>query len=173
MKPVAGRTATGQRLDGDKDETVTVAASFHSDRSWRFDVPPDRLWDRINSTSEYPSWWPWLREFDGAGPIAEGGRWTCAVSPPLPYTVRFVVEFRRVKVGRAVESEIHGDIAGWAHLTIDDRPDGSSARLVSALRPTNLLLWSVGSVARPLVQYGHDWILDEGRRQFVTRAFDD
>ncbi len=150
-----------------------MAASFHSDRSWHFDVPPDQLWERVNATSEYPSWWPWLHEFDGTGPITEGSRWSCAVSPPLPYTVRFVIEFRRVFVGRAVESEISGDIAGWARLTIDDRHDGSSARLESALHPTNLLLRGVGSLARPLIEFGHDWILDEGRRQFVTRAFHD
>jgi hypothetical protein len=42
---------------------------------------------------------------------------------------------------------------------------------VSALRQANPLLRGFGMVARPLVEYGHDWILDEGRRQFVERAF--
>lgn len=148
-----------------------MPAAFRSDRSWRFAVPKAELWERLNATEDYPSWWPWLREFDAGGRMVEDERWSCAVSPPLPYMVRFAIRFDRVDPGRVVETTISGDIEGVARLTLDDDDGGSSARLVSSLRPANPLLRSFGVVARPLVEYGHDWILDEGRRQFVSRAF--
>lgn len=152
-------------------ETGRVPAMFRSDRRWRFDVPRDELWDRINATEEYPDWWPWLRDFDADAGLERGSSWRCAVSPPLPYVVRFVIGFDHVEVGRVVETTVTGDVDGSARLTLDDDGTGSRARLVSALRPANPLLRGFGAVARPLVEYGHDWILDEGRRQFVERAF--
>jgi len=145
--------------------------TFHSDRSWRFDVGRDRLWDRITTTDEYTQWWPWLQAFEPDGGVVPGQRWTCTVAPPLPYRVRFEVHFVDVVPGHHVESTVSGDIGGHARLTIDDDGDGTRARLVSDLHPTNRLLRGFGLVARPLVEYGHNWILDEGRRQFAERAF--
>jgi len=147
-----------------------ATASFRSDRSWSFPIGPDDLWERIVATDEYRTWWPWLRQFDGGGGLASGERWTCVVAPPLPYTVRFHIDFDAVEPTRLVESTVSGDIAGTARLTIEPETDGSLARLVSSLHPTNPLLRGVGVVARPLVEFGHNWILDEGRRQFVDRA---
>lgn len=173
---LSGVTAGARRSRAHDDrggENDAVPAPFRSDRSWQFGVPREALWEHINATAEYPSWWPWLREFDCSGPIVEGGRWSCAVVPPLSYTVRFTIEFGRVEVGRVVDAVITGDIEGTARLTIESRSDGSNARLVSSLRPSNPLLRGFATVARPLVGYGHDWILDEGRRQFVERAFGD
>ena len=152
-----------------------VSPIFRSDRMWEFDVPVDVLWDRINAVGEYRSWWPWLRELDASDAIAEGGSWACVVSPPLPYSVRFDVHFDRVETYRSVDSTVRGDIEGSARLTLNegrsDGRSGASARLVSQLRPANPLLRGFGLVARPLVEHGHDWILDQGRRQFVERAF--
>jgi len=147
-------------------------ASFRSDRSWRFDVPREELWHRIVSTDEYRRWWPWLRSFEPDGGLAANRRWTCVVAPPLPYTVRFHIHFDRVDPGHLVESIVTGDIGGTARLTIDDDGAGSRAQLVSALHPNNALLQGFGIIARPLVEHGHNWILDQGRRQFVERAFD-
>lgn len=149
-----------------------MADPFRSDRSWRFDVGRDELWERIAATDDFPSWWPWLREFEATGALATHERWSCVVSPPLPYTVRFDVAFDLVDPARLVHATVTGDIGGQARLLLDDDGDGSVARLVSSLRPTNVFLRGFGLVARPLVEHGHDWILDEGRKQFVERAFE-
>ncbi len=146
--------------------------SFHSDRSWSFDVGCDDLWARICSTNDYSEWWPWLRAFDAGQGLVEAERWTCTVAPPLPYTVRFHVHLDRVEAARTVNARVSGDIAGTARLTIEPAALGAStARLVSALHPTNPLLRGFGIVARPMVEFGHNWILDQGQRQFVERAF--
>jgi hypothetical protein len=144
---------------------------FHSDRSWTFRVPPEELWTRIAATEHYCSWWPWLRDFDGAAGIEKGATWWAEVAPPLPYVVRFAIDFDRVEDGRSIDTTIDGDIRGWARLTVDDHVDGCHARLESSLAPANRVLRGFGAIARPLVEWGHDWVLDEGRRQFVQRAF--
>jgi hypothetical protein len=148
-----------------------VTRPFRSDRDWTFEVGVDELWDRLSSYDRYCDWWPWLRRFDPDGGFADGASWACEVAPPLPYVVRFTVELERVEPGRAAFASVHGDVSGEAQLTVEPlTPTRSSARLRSRLAPSNPVLRGFGAVARPLVEWGHDWVLDQGRRQFVERA---
>lgn len=145
--------------------------AFNSDRAWDFDIGPDQLWERIAAVNRYESWWPWLRRLEAPGGLSQGSEWACEVSPPLPYTVRFRLQLDKVDPGSDVHALVRGDIGGEALLTVEGNGHGSTARLQSQLYPTNLLLRRAGQVARPLIEWGHDWVLDEGCRQFVRRAF--
>lgn len=147
-----------------------MARSMGSDRSWRFDVAPDELWAALGDVDRYRSWWPWLRRFAAGDGFAEHARWDCVVAPPLPYVVRFQVHLEEVVPAEVVRAEICGDIAGRATLTISDAPGGSTARLRSELRPTDPVLQRVAWLSPPIVRWGHDWVLDRGRRQFVERG---
>jgi uncharacterized protein YndB with AHSA1/START domain len=156
-----------------------LVPTFRSDRSWRFDVAVDDLWSRLTATDRYPEWWPWLADFDADRGFRAGSSWTCTVVPPLPYRIRFRLSLDEVEPARLVTARISGDIRGDAVLTVgpaavvgDGGSDGGSeARLRSRLSPANPLLQGVGVTARPLVLRGHDWVLDNGQRQFVERAF--
>lgn len=148
-----------------------MGRTFTSDRSWAFDIGVDELWERLTAVDEYPTWWPWLRGFDVEGGFSAESRWHCVVAPPLPYVVRFSIELDRVEPPRFAAASVLGDIRGHAQLTVEERAgDLSRARLTSALSPADPLLRRVASVASPLVRWGHDWVLDQGRRQFVERG---
>ena len=144
--------------------------SFRSDRSWHFAVSPEELWDCLTVTDDYPQWWPWLRRFRPDGGFRRGARWSCTVSPPLPYDVQFSVLLDEVDPARRVSARVDGDVRGDAVLTVEGDTSGCTARLRSNLAPTNPVLRSFGTVARPLVRWGHDWVLDQGQRQFVDRG---
>lgn len=142
-----------------------------SDRWYSFDATRQRVWDAFGSTGDYQSWWPWLQEF-GGGPFAEGARWECVVSPPLPYLVRFTITLVAVHEARSVRATVEGEIAGRAEIELVDDRDGASCRLhlTSELAPTQPALRLVAIAARPVVRRGHDWVLDTGARQFRERA---
>jgi hypothetical protein len=144
-----------------------------SDRRYRFDVDNETLWTAIEATGDYRNWWPWLRRLDAKG-LIEGDTWKCVVQPPLPYALRFTVCLDRVVPGRLAVASIGGEIEGDARLEIDPEPDGDGchARLVSHLSPVNGMLKSVARWARPLAQFGHDWVLDTGARQFRARVIE-
>jgi hypothetical protein len=151
-----------------------MSRPFRSDRTWSFPVPQHELWDRIATVENYPTMWPWLRSFDGTDGLRDGAHWTCEVAPPLPYVVRFGIHFHDVDPGSLASTTVDGDIRGWARLDVHPTSSGCVARLCSELEPANALLRGFGRVARPVVEWGHDWILDQGRQQFVERvAFDD
>lgn len=142
---------------------------FDSDRRWDFDEPAPALWARISQVDQYERWWPWLRRFDPGEGLVDGARWRCEVAPPLPYVVRFRLHLT-VEDDRIL-STVSGDIRGEAELRVDERADGGcTARLRSHLAPANPLLRGVGRVARPMVEWGHDWVLDQGQRQFVEQS---
>lgn len=142
---------------------------IRSDRRHRFDVDRAALWDRMTAVEEYQRWWPWLSALH-AGALAPGETWRATVRPPLPYVVRFAITIEEVDTPSLVTARIDGDIAGSARMEVSEDGSGSEVRLVSALSPRNRLLRSVAVFARPLVAYGHDWVLDAGFRQFSSRG---
>jgi uncharacterized protein YndB with AHSA1/START domain len=145
---------------------VGVRGGFDSDRRFTFAVTPTELWGYIDDTDAFRTWWPWLRRFDAKGFVV-GDEWRCLVQPPLPYQVSFTITLDDVEPPQRAAATISGDIVGTAVLTIVPDGEGCEARLVSSLAPANSLLRAFASVARPVVRFGHDWVLDQGARQFA------
>ncbi len=139
---------------------------LRSDRRYRLPLTPGEVWARVSSVDEYPSWWPWLRAFDGADLVA-GAMWSCEVRPPLPYSVRFVLTVGETVPERSVAATVRGDIVGTAMIEIEPQVDGSEVHLVADLGPDNRALRMMSVAARPLVRFGHDWVLDTAARQFA------
>ena len=119
--------------------------------------------------STYPTWWPWLREFDGAR-LAAGEVWNCSVQPPLPYRVRFAVHIDSVQEHESVTATVSGEIVGSASLTIAPADGGCTARLIADLGPDRHALRALSLALRPLVRFGHNWVLDTGAKQFDKRS---
>jgi hypothetical protein len=141
-----------------------------SDRSYRFAVSPDALWSAIAETADYQTWWPWLTAFEANG-LAAGDVWRCTVRPPLPYRLQFAIHLDDVVPTSVVTARISGDIAGSARLDVTPGDDGGCAvRLRSTLSPNGTAFAWLARLAGPIVRRGHDWVLDTGARQFVTRA---
>ena len=136
-----------------------------SDRSYRFTASRHELWSALTQVDRYRTWWPWLRSFDGQG-FAPGEQWRCVVKPQLPYTLEFVIALDLVKEAESARARLTGDIDGWAELTVDDDGSGSKLRLNSDLTARNGLARWVGTLAPPLATRGHDWVIDNGIRQF-------
>ena len=133
-----------------------------------FPVPPERLWAVVADTSDYQKWWPWLRVLEGD--LTEGTVARCEVRSPLPYSLRFTVTLAEVDPGRLVRGDIDGDLRGPARLELDPHADGVEARLVWEVELTRRLLRNAAAVARPAMEWGHDWVVANGVEQFCRRA---
>ena len=105
-----------------------------SDRRYRFAAGAPAVWDALAATDHYQRWWPWLRGFDAGGLVA-GDSWRCEVRPPLPYTLRFVIDLHEVVRPELVTATVSGDITGEARLDFEDDGDGCAIRLTSTLAP--------------------------------------
>ena len=147
-------------------------APFRFDRTWTFEVPPRELWAVLERTGEFRRWWPWLRELSGDG-LVPGGRNRCVVRAPIPYALRFTVTVAELVPGRVVGAEVDGDLAGPARLEIvptDDAGGGSTVRLEWEMELRRPVLRAAARVGRPLMEWGHDWVVGNGVEQFLRRA---
>lgn len=124
------------------------------------------MWATLNRVTEFSSWWPWLRHFEGAE-LVSGSVWECVVQPPLPYALRFTVTLDQVVAPRLVHATVAGDVAGSASLVLEEDGAGCLAVFNSSLTPYQGVLRVVATLAPPVARYGHDWVLDTGARQFA------
>ncbi len=145
-----------------------------SRRRYAFPVGRGEVWAAMGQVESYRQWWPWLHRFEG-GALALGDRWTCEVRPPVPYSLTFTVTLDEVVPAERVRASIAGDVVGRAEVALQSDgvaagAEGCEVRFVSTLAPGNGFLRAVATVARPVAQFGHDWVLDMGGRQFAERA---
>lgn len=140
-----------------------------SDREYRFDQPPDVVWDALARVEDYRAWWPWLRRFDAPG-LVPGASWRCTIRPPLPYALRMTIRLDDVQPEAHVAARVTGDIQGDATVDLTPAGHGCVVQLRSTLAPSGPPLRTVARFAPWLARYGHDWVLDTGLRQFRKRA---
>jgi uncharacterized protein YndB with AHSA1/START domain len=143
--------------------------AFHLDRTFEFDHDPDVVWDALSRPADYPRWWSWLREID-VDALTEGTTAHCLIRAPVPFALRLSLHVDRVVPGRLVHVTADGHLRGTGSLELGPHPRGSTARLVWALTPQRGLLGAVGLVSGPLLQWGQDWVVDTGVRQFRRKA---
>lgn len=138
---------------------------FAFDRSWDFDVAPTQLWALFCDTSSFTRWWPWLRSFDPV-PLEVGAHTRCAIGPPLPYMLNVELDVVGAEPATRVDVVVTGDVQGPARLEIEPVVHGSRARLVWDLEVRRPMLRTAARVARPVLQWGHDWVVSNGVAQF-------
>lgn len=143
---------------------------MRTERSYEFPTNPDGFWSRIAVVDDYQRWWPWLRRFEGAT-LAVGETWQCSVQPPVPYSVDFAVHIDSITASSLVEVTITGDIVGRADLLILPSARGCRVALVSDLGPAKQTLRALSIAARPIVRFGHNWVLDMGAVQYRQQCF--
>lgn len=142
--------------------------AFDLHRRWRFDSSPVRLWEHVVAADSYRAWWPWLRELEPAA-LHQGTTLAATIRPPLPYTVRVRIHIEEVSTRRRVRASVSGDLEGHARLEMEPSGDEAAEADVSLhfrLTPQRSLLRRLDLVARPMLRWGHDWVVDAAISQF-------
>jgi carbon monoxide dehydrogenase subunit G len=142
-------------------------------KTFGFDATPGRLWDRIEQFEQFEQWFPWLTDFryDGDG-LSTGTVLRGVVTPPLPYRMRLRVEVGHSERPSAIDATVGGDLTGDAHLRIRPAPDGAMAEVswsVEMRQPIMRIAWRFG---RPLLQWGHDRVVEITVANFRQRLED-
>jgi hypothetical protein len=148
-----------------------VPTPFRFDRAWDFAVSPEELWAILEQTDQYTTWWPWLRIFDVEGDgLADGTIARAVIQAPLPYQLRCTIDVDEAARAARLAGRVSGDLEGPARLDLEATPTGSIARLAWELEVRSSLLRPFASVARPMLSWAHDRIVERGLVQFEARA---
>ncbi|MCZ7531134.1 MAG: SRPBCC family protein [Acidimicrobiia bacterium] len=152
-------------------DAVRVAQHrFPFDGVFEVDATPQLCWDALTRTDEYTDWWPWLRELDTDGGLEAGAVAHGVIKAPLPYTLEVDITVAHVEPSRRLDARISGDLAGPAALELNEHPDGTGIRITWDLELRAPLLRSLATVARPVMLWAHDRIIETGFEQFCKRA---
>jgi hypothetical protein len=141
---------------------------FRFDRRYEFNAPPDELWSAITRVDAYRDYWPWLRSVQGDGLVA-GKVNKVAIWAPVPWMIRLTLVVERVVDGAEADVAVDGDLRGVATLRVSpaaNDPSRATARLAWDLTPASPALRVAGRMARPVLQYGQDWVVSMGIGQF-------
>lgn len=133
-----------------------------------FAASPERFWDMVSRTGDFRRWWPWLRHLDGT--FDEGAQVDCVVRSPLPYSLRFSVQVHELVYARLIRGDVTGDLRGPARFELAAHTGGVEVRLAWDVELRRRFLRSAASVARPAMEWGHDWVVATGVEQFRRRA---
>lgn len=139
-----------------------------------FPLSPDEMWDVMEHTERFESWWGWLHQFrlEGDG-LAAGSVLRGLVSPPVPYRMRVNVVIEEAARAVAVDAAVHGDLEGWARLRLSAEDSGTRAEVTWAVEMMQRPMRVAARLAHPLLQWGHDRVVEitvEGfKRHLATR----
>ena len=128
---------------------------------FRFDASPRQLWDRIEELDQFELWFPWLTDFsfDGDG-LSAGTVLTGVVTPPLPYRMQLRIEIDQSERPSSVDATIGGDLTGTAQIRIQPVPEGAMAEVSWSVEMRQPIMRIACRFGRPLLQWGHDRVVE-------------
>jgi len=126
-----------------------------------FACTPAELWDAIERFEQFERWWPWLHEFRLTGDgLREGSVLHGVVAPPLPYRMRVRVELTRCLRPTTIDGLVGGDLQGPAHLALHPTASGTRVEAAWTVEMMQAPMRLASRVAHPLLQWGHDRVVD-------------
>jgi hypothetical protein len=139
-----------------------------------FALTPAQVWEAIAHAEDFEGWWWWLGElrFDGEG-LVPGAVLHGLVSPPVPYRMRVTVHLDQCVAPASIDATVDGDLVGPASLRLAPSDDGTRAEVTWSLEMMQRPMRLAARVAKPLLQWGHDRVVDAtvaGFRRHVERT---
>lgn len=125
---------------------------------WVLDAPPDRVYAVLERAEEYPLWWPQVREA-ARTPSGDGrARFRSVLPYDLLVTAR---QLRGDPRAGVLETELSGDLEGWARWTVAAHGDGTHALFEQQVTVRARLLRLLAVPGRPLFRANH-WLMMRG-----------
>jgi hypothetical protein len=137
---------------------ATVISHRHE---YRFAVTPQHLWNKIQEFDQFEHWWPWLTDLRIEGhDLAVGTVLHGVVTPPLPYRMGIRIEVLDVQPSRAVDTAIGGDLIGEGQLRLRGENGSTCAEVAWTVEMRQPAMRLAARFARPLLQWGHDRVVE-------------
>jgi carbon monoxide dehydrogenase subunit G len=135
--------------------------------SFDFPVTPVDLWTLIEDPGNFERWWGWLHDVRCTEPrIVTGAVLTGLIDPPVPFTMRASVAIDACDRLRHISASIGGDIDGSARLDTSAAGAGTRVAIAWDVEMMQRRMRAAARVARPLLQWGHDRVVEAAVRGF-------
>ncbi|MFB6847541.1 SRPBCC family protein [Streptomyces sp. NPDC056373] len=128
---------------------------------WTLPAPPATVYGVLERPEDYPRWWRQVREVTRL----DGTTGVLRIRSLLPYDMTFTArEVRHDPAAGVLETDLSGDIEGWARWTVTPLGAGSLARYDQVVSVHKPLLRRLAVPGRPLFRANHALMMRSGRR---------
>ena len=135
--------------------------------SFRFPIAPVELWSLIEDPRHFEQWWGWLHDVECTDArIMTGSVLTGIIDPPVPFTMQARVVIDECEPPRRILASVAGDIAGTADLDVGGADREARVTIGWQVEMMQRRMRMATRVARPLLQWGHDRVVEAAVRGF-------
>lgn len=139
---------------------------------WRLGAPLAQVWDAISHSESWAQWWPGLEsvvELDAGGRNGIGNLRRFTWKGVLPYRLTFDIRTTRIESQRLIEGAAMGDVLGVGVWRFDSEDGMTLVRYDWRVRIAPFWLSALAWMARPLVRWNHDTIMEWGAKGLARR----
>lgn len=132
---------------------------------WYVDAPIDRVWNVIQDSKNWPSWWKHVKKVEELAPGDANGigsmqhhEWSTA----LPYRLVFDIRTTKVEPPHTLEAESKGELEGTGRWSLSQEGPVTVVRYDWNVRTTKAWMNLLAPLARPLFAWNHRVVMEEG-----------
>lgn len=140
-------------------------ASYSFVTIWRIEAPIESVYDAIEKSERWPSWWKGvvdvkkLKEGDEDG-VGSVYRYTWKSF--LPYKLIFETTTTVVDRPHRLEGEASGELAGSGRWRIAQKGEVTTVRYDWQIKTTKAWMNLLAPIARPIFAWNHDVVMRQG-----------
>ena len=130
-------------------------------RTFRFPIPPEALWDYLERVDRFETRLNWLSEFRLVGDgLRSGSVLHGVISPPVPYRMRVNVDLDVCEPPSLIDAAVHGDLEGHARLRLRPADGGTDVAATWAFEMMQRPMRIAARIAHPVLRWGHDRVVE-------------
>ena len=139
--------------------------NYHFTTYWRFDAPPERVWQEIKAMSRWPEWWGYVAKVElikpgNANEIGAVRRITWRTA--LFYTLTFDSEMISEEKYRRMEGRAFGELEGAGIWTFSTENGEALVRYDWMVKTTKPWMNLLAPIARPFFEWNHEKVMQAG-----------
>ena len=139
---------------------------------WRVKVPPEKVWDLIFHSENWPECWPGVEKVerlkDGdANHIGAIHRYTW--KSKLPYRLVFDMESTRVEPKSLIEGRAIGELEGFGRWQLSTAEGIATVRYDWKVETTKPWMNLLAPIARPFFSWNHNVVMGWGGEGLAKR----
>ncbi|HEV3469144.1 MAG TPA: SRPBCC family protein [Pyrinomonadaceae bacterium] len=139
---------------------------------WRFESPPEPVWDLIYRAEQWPEWWRGVLRVEKVkegGPDHVGSVSRYTWKSRLPYLLTFEMETTRVEPLVSIEGRAVGELAGRGRWQFAHDAGVTNVRYDWNVETTKRWMNLLAPLARPVFKWNHDVVMDWGAEGLARR----
>ena len=147
-------------------------AQFELATLWRIGSPLTEVWEAIYHSASWPEWWPGLEsvvELDPGGDDGIGNVRRFTWKGVLPYQLIFDIRITRIEHLHLIEGAASGDVTGTGVWRFAQENGVTMVRYEWSVRMETFGMKALAWVARPLVRWNHNKVMQWGARGLARR----